>query len=957
MKIAERLQRVRSYGERLIPLGPGVVWFSNPDIGTGVCFPITQMAYRVRLSGPTGAVEALLSYVNPTAQPQEAYFLFPIDRDITPIKVRVKHGQYQMETEVCPSPQDEAGQGLRDALPAPLARLFLGETEKVLALSLGRVQGGEAVSLQILYACFVSESGEEGKGFSFRLPLMSSRALITLNANDCEQTALAPGLERNAQIMVSTVLEASDLQPGRIATSQVCAMQRQANGDIAIEYDRSKPLEPRDFVLDYQLWAGPRPKAWLRSQGRHFLLNFLPPAAETPSLPRRLVFLVDGSDEMNKVGKDRCHACIAGVLQGLAPNDTFALVTFNRDVAGFKSGDFVETRFVNDALAWLRDYNFGGVADLKALLERVVKLPRQADSVLSIILITAGRLGNEPELYRLLQGSRENLRFFPVVLGRKADPHFARAASKVTGGQSFRALCEESISRVSERLLEETRQPVLEVIGIQDRGLGFQGDSLTPKYPSGLSAYRPISILGVHTGRGGVEAGGKSSHGASWSEPVEAREIFHKVLPVVWAQVKAGELDDEARMLDRAERGILRNIVRSLAEDYFLSNSHTAVMIRDNSGGEARFAPYFEPWRWYKVTENAGENAKSANELLEEQKAQKGIKGGRVAAVARGGLKMKDSLGKGAATVFGSKLGHQNRLSGNVKDGLFSKPMLGGAVSNDFGPPKASPISASANAGRPPGGTAVISPPLSGGPTQPTSVAPHPNFPTSDSGAQRPTLPTVALPTTPLPTTPLPTAPPIPQVPQPPPLVATPPVPPTQPAEPNPRPIRPISLRPEAGGHGFGAPASPIQPTAPTQPLTPTPTPPPPAPVAPATPEPARPALPTPRDLAARVTPEARTGVPEERAKMALRKDPEARQVLMNQMRQLHAALGSSNDVARLGAMTDVVLLQLARVAVESELLVRAYGLGYQGRALLTENLDEAKEKLKFWLSRFAKLF
>ena len=77
----------------------------------------------------------------------------------------------------------------------------------------------------------------------------------------------------------------------------------------------------------------------------------------------------------------------------------------------------------------------------------------------------------------------------------------------------------------------------------------------------------------------------------------------------------------------------------------------------------------------------------------------------------------------------------------------------------------------------------------------------------------------------------------------------------------------------------------------------------------------------------------------------------------MNQMRQLHAALGSSTDPVQLGDLTDVVLLRLAQVAPKSELLVRAYGLGYQGRAMLTENIDEAKEKLKFWLTRFAKLF
>ena len=918
MKIAERLQRVRSYGERLIPLGPGVVWFSNPDLGTGLCFPIVQMVYRVRLSGPTGAIETLLTYQNPTTQPQQAYFLLPMDRDVTPVKVRLKHGTYQAETEVCPSPNDTAEESLREPLPAPLARLFQAETERVLALNLGTVDPGERVSLQILSACMVSECGEEGRGFSFRLPLMMSRALTTLNPEDCSQVVLASGLERQAEVQISLLLEASDLEPGRISSSQACGWMRQPTGDIAVEYDRSKPLEGRDFVLDYVLWAGNRPKAWLRSQGRHFLLNFLPPAVETPTLPRRLVFLVDGSEEMNKVGKDRCHGVIGGVLAGLGPADSFALVTFNRDVAGFKSGDFVETRLAQDALNWLREYSFGGVADLKALLERVVKLPRQAESVLSIVLVTAGRLGNEPELYRLLQGSRDNLRFFPVVLGRKADPHFARAAAKATGGRAFRALSEESISRVSERLLEETRQPVLEIVGIQDRGLGFQGDSLTPKYPSGLSGHRPISILGLHSGRGGVEAGGKSAQGPAWSEHVEPKEVAHKVLQIVWAQVKASELDDEARMLDRAERGILRKVVRSLSEDYSLSNSHTAVMVRDNVSSEPRFAAFFEPWRWYKVIEQADANSKSANELLEEQKAAKGIKGGRQLATARGGLKMKDTLGGKAATVFGSKLGHQARLSGSVKDGIFSKPMMGSAGGGG-------------------GGTAVISPPAP--PSAPVAppTPPQPPRP-GDPGAQgrpQPLGPTGTPATQPMP--PQPTVQPLPLQPVGQPQVQPLPIQPV--AQP---PVQPLPLPPVAP-----PPTVPLQPLPPATPQRPVSQP----------AASAQPVLPTPRDLAARVSAEARTGVPEQRAKDALMKDPEGRKALMNQMRQLHGALGAINDVPKLIELTDVVLWQLARVAPDSELLVRAYGLGYQGRGLLTENLDEAKEKLKFWLTRFAKLF
>jgi hypothetical protein len=433
-----------------------------------------------------------------------------------------------------------------------------------------------------------------------------------------------------------------------------------------------------------------------------------------------------------------------------------------------------------------------------------------------------------------------------------------------------------------------------------------------------------------------VEAGGKSGQGISWSEQVEPKEIFHKVLPVVWAQVKAGELDDEARMADRAEKGILRNVVRTLSEDYFLSNSHTAIVIRDNASQEPRLAAYFEPWRWYKVSENANENAKSANELLEEQKSQKGIKGGRIQSVSRGGLKMKDSLGKGAATVFGSKLGHQNRLAGSVKDGIFSKPMMGaGSV-------------AAANRG---GGTAVISRPPGPGPEaprEPSPPAPEPRPPVPEP------RPPVAEPRPPVPEPRPPVAEPRPPVPEPRPPVAEPRVEPVAPTEPQ-RKIEPVSLRPDPGPTGFGTTGF-SQPVAPPVGPGPIPPAPPPAVASPPNPEP-QPALPTPRDLAARVTAEARSGAPDERARAILRKDPEARQQLMNQMRQLHVALGSSNDAARLLELTDGVLWQLARLAVESEMLVRAYGMGYQGRSQLMENLEEAKEKLKIWLSRFAKLF
>lgn len=992
VKIAERLQRVRPYGERRVPLGPGIVWFSNPDLGTGLCFPLQKLGYRVRLSGPTGAVEAFLTFSNPTAQPQQATFLFPLDRGVAPVKIRGKAGSRQFETEVGPAPVDDSETENQASVPPELCKVFAEETEHVMAIPLGEIPAGGEVSFQMLLAYMATECGEEGLGFSFRLPLLSSKALSTLNPDDAGQTELARGLERGAQVAISLQIEASDLEPGKVSTSQVCGVARSPNGDLAIEYDRRKPLDARDFIVDYQLWRGNRPKAWLRSQGRHFLLNFLPPATPTPSNPRRLVILVDGSEEMAKVGPTRCQECLSFLLKNLDQSDRFALVAFNREVSGYKNGDFVEAELAGEALKWLKEYQFTGAADLKELLRRVITLPRQPDSVLSVILVSAGRIGNEPELYRLLQGSRDILRLFPIMLGSKTDPHFARAAARLTGGYAFRALTAESVSRAAERVLEHTRQPVLEGVGFQDKGLQYQGESLTPKYPSGLNWRRPITVMGAHAGRGGLEAGGTGPGGTAWTEFLELKPVFHKVLANVWAHVKATELDDEAQMLNRAERGILQKVIMNLSREFGLLNRYTAVTLK-TSDGKALLTPAIDASRWYKQLGLDTVKGKSANELLEEQRSQKELKGGLSKQRTPGrGLKMKEVLGsKATAAVFGSKLGHRNKLSGNVKEGLFSKPMLrsrGTGTTTVAGKPMM---------GRRGGRT--VSPPPPTTPPKPLPVSP----------VELPE-PTQALDVRPGPTREPERTQRLPDMPttrleesngfhEAPPGIgdATP-----QGFEDSGKAEKQPSGLPELG-KGPSLDSAPSSPDASStidsslaigldsltsspgdgpqdsgdlsvpkigQPPGMTPPPPtaPPPPTISKTPavsmsdelsstqEPEV-ELPTPRQLAAKVTSLARQGPAEERARNALKAQPELRQSLMSEMRTLHGSLGATNDPERLMTLTNGVLARLAEVAPNSELLVRAYGLGYQARGMIQGDLDEAKGKLKFWLSRFAKLF
>ena len=1050
VKIAEKLERDRPYRERRISLGPGVVWFSNPDLGTGLCFPIKKLGYRARLSGPTAAVEGFLTFVNPTAENKTAYFLFPLDRGTAPVKIRGKVGHRQFETELGPAPQDDSEEEGRLELPAELSKLFQEETENILAIPLGEVPANGEVSFQLLLAQMAYDVGDAGMGFSFRLPLLCSRALTTLNPSDTGQYELAKGLDRGAQVAISIQIEASDLQPGRIVASQTCAVARNPNGDLAVEFDRRKPLEAKDFVLDYQLWAGPRPKAWLRSQGRHFLLNFFPPGQPTPSAPRRLVILVDGSEEMSRIGDRRCKDFLSYILKNLAPEDRFALVTFSREVSGYKNGDFVEAGLAAEALQWMDEYQFGGGADLNELLRRVITLPRQADSVLSVVVVAAGRIGNEPQLYRLLQGSRDILRLFPVLLGPKADPHFARAAARLTGGFAFRPLNLEAVPRAAQRVLEHSRQPVLEGVGFQDKGLQYQGESLTPKYPSGLNWMRPITVMGAHSGRGGLEASGTGPGGVGWSEFCELKPVFHKVLANVWAQVKASELDDEAQMLDRAERTILQNVIRNLSREFQLFNRFTAVLIK-SSDGSVDMAPPIEAASWYRRIEKELHKGKSANELLEEQKHLKDLKSGLSKRRAPGkGLRMKENIGKqGTAPLFESKIGHRNKLAPNIKEGLFNKPVLKsrkdgltdpstGSNKPFFPSREASPMNgpgseygksakkrapevAAPRPVKPPEpapsleseSMAPLPDPVS--PSPRTTESPVPEFvstvseapPTPERGERdggpdfserpttrldggRPEIPEIPAtsgagdsldPTGPgQPTKPisvpefarirpqlssedslgveeeesreddpshrpvmgsgLPTIGMRPMLSEPPSIEPGPAVEMERTSSPQETPVE--------SGVPVEEPPGALDPTQPTKKL---------AGFAKNLDEARSATLPTARELAAKVTPEAMQGNPIDTAKSALRQDPMSRKTLMAEMKMLHTSLGELNDAARLTELTDAILFRLADIAPKAKLLVQAYDRGYKAREALQANTADGKQKLKVWLSQFAKLF
>lgn len=357
---------------RKIPLGPGsLLGFRD---GLPAPAQLTAQQARVRLSGPLAAVEVRQSFHNPYPQALEFCYLFPWNEGASLSRFRAQIGDRMLETQ----PAEDLPELPR---PAALSSFFEDETAPVFSVSLGLLEPGQTLTLELFYA-------ELTEAFHF---------------------PLAGCAHAQVQVLLEAPVPAYECNlPAR--------SQRQANGDILLE------LQGGPFLEDLEVILKAPEQAMLRQGAQHFVLQ----APSALPGPRDLVVLVDMSENDHFAEAQRVAR---QWLAQLGESDQFALVSFHHHIEGFEMGGFHPRSKSESALNWLSQRRPAGRADLSVLLERVLSLPRHRH--LEVVLIAGGPLGNEPELYAQVCSAPHPPPFHTVGLG-KVNRAFLRRLQSAT---------------------------------------------------------------------------------------------------------------------------------------------------------------------------------------------------------------------------------------------------------------------------------------------------------------------------------------------------------------------------------------------------------------------------------------------------------------------------------------------------------------------------------------------
>jgi Ca-activated chloride channel family protein len=273
-----------------------------------------------------------------------------------------------------------------------------------------------------------------------------------------------------------------------------------AEGDrYEVELDGAPVPMDHDLELVWKPVADAAPRATLFSETvagqTHFLLMMLPPtvAAEgVQPMPRELVLVVDTSGSMYGTSLEQAKEALLLALDGLSPADRFNVIQFNSVTDSLFDASVAATAgHIDQARQYVRTLAANGGTEMRPALEQALGSEASETHLKQVIFVTDGSVGNEVELFSLVEARLGAARLFTVGIGSAPNDWFMRkAAESGRGTHTFISALHEVREKMGS-LFRKLEQP--QVTGIQVEWPG-QGTLAYPAVVPDLYAGEPIVV-------------------------------------------------------------------------------------------------------------------------------------------------------------------------------------------------------------------------------------------------------------------------------------------------------------------------------------------------------------------------------------------------------------------------------------------------------------------------------
>ncbi|NVB37749.1 TonB family protein [Pseudenhygromyxa sp. WMMC2535] len=493
--------------------------------GKILALPLQHTSFDTVVVGTVAETEIVQTFANPLEDPIEAVYLFPlhehaaVDDYWMTIGERTIRGQMKTREDARETydaaKRDGRAAGLLEqqrpnSFTQSIANIPPGESIEItmhLVQPLEQVDGRYSLVLPtVVGPRFVpgtpSAGAQAGPGPALDTKQVPDASAITA-------PLMPEGMTSCADLEVHVALE-SGLRPYGLR-SRFHDVDIQRDGDRAfIQLDADSEGAPvvanRDFILSWDLGRA-QPKAAIVAQpdadgqGGYFTLTVQPPkqVADEQAVARELVFVVDNSGSMGGQPMATAKALMRKALAGMRPGDTFTVLRFSEAASGL-SDDLLAATPENVArgLDYVDGMRGMGGTQMTEGIRAALSVPHDPDRLRVVMFLTDGYIGNEAEIFRLVDKQIGDARLFSLGVGSAPNRYLLEGMASVGRGAVTYAGTDEDIEPVVERFYERVATPVLTDVEIDWQGLAVS-EVLPGKIPD-LFAGQPITVFGRYQG-------------------------------------------------------------------------------------------------------------------------------------------------------------------------------------------------------------------------------------------------------------------------------------------------------------------------------------------------------------------------------------------------------------------------------------------------------------------------
>lgn len=596
--------------------------------GKTISFPSLKTDVTADIQGDLAAVTVVQTFINPTSQPLNATYLFPLNKDAAVHAMQMQVADEIIEARI--SKKAEARKTFETAKREGKAAALLEQqrpnmfTQNVANLMPGlpivvtlkyvqtvpRVDGAyELVVPLIVGPRYQPVQRPNVLARTGRIPISDDapRAAAPNAPEGVWRFAPAPPYPPVNRLTVPPNVVDEDRVSLKVnlaagvaigdVTSTTHAITTTGNRNdskrsIALANDRT--IDNRDFILRYEL-SGKVVQAGLLThkddKGGTLLLLIEPPAvpAAEDVTPREMIFVLDTSGSMNGAPIAASKAFMAEALRVLRPSDYFRIIRFSSSASELSAGPIPATPAnLRSALTFVKALRANGGTEVLSGLRLAFNSHPLPGTHRMLVFLSDGYVGNEAEILNMVAAGIGNAHTY--VLGVGTGVNRFLLAEMAHQGRGFMRIIDptEKSEEAAVAFAKKLNATLMTDLSIDWGDLTvsdvtpatlpdlFAGDSLRVQARFTRGGEHVINIKGKVRGR-------EASLPIKLSLPDEATGEETRAVPLIWARTKIKDNMRELMIPELLRRSGLSNAaledaVTKLGLTYHLTTQWTSFV-------------------------------------------------------------------------------------------------------------------------------------------------------------------------------------------------------------------------------------------------------------------------------------------------------------------------------------------------------------------------------------------